>query len=320
MNCRKILTKRSLAKTIPIYLIAYLININILMLIVFGGKVQAATKISDGTWAQSASPGTTTVVFTNTTALSSGDKIILTFPTQATINASGTNITVTGQTTPTRSNNSTANTITITLDASISGSTAITVAMTDGLTSYTSTTYAQQSVAITTTDSTNNSLDYGVGIKTNTNTTTVTASVPLFVNLAVNDVTMDLGVLTTTAVSSASQTYTVNSNNVTGVQLKISADAALNDGSGNDINDVADGTVTAGSEEYGISTAVSGLTAQSPFDSGDDAVPTSATNIANSTAAVNAATLTLTYKASIAGTTVAGEYDQIVTVTVATNN
>lgn len=288
--------------------------------LMIGNKKAMAAKFNDGTWAQSGAPGTTTVTFTNTGALVSGDDIILTFPSSATVDGTGTAITVTGQTSPTRSNNTTDNTITITLDAPISGSTSITVTMTDGLSAYTSSTFAQESVGINTNDSVGAAIDYGVGIITNDNTTDVTAVVPLFVNMAIDDTSMDLGVLSTASVKEVDQTYTLNSNNTTGITMQIATDGNFDDGNGNDINYVADGTVTAGSEEYGISVDnVSGLTVDATYNTGDVQIVQAADDLATSAAAINAATLDINYKASISGTTVAGTYDQVVTVTVATN-
>lgn len=280
-----------------------------------------AAKNSDGTWSQSASPGTTTVVFTTTTGIASGDKIVLTFPGEATIDASGTDIAITGSTTPTRSNDGTNNAITITTDGIVSSSGSVTITMTDGLTAYTTSTYAQQSLAINHNDSGDSAIDFGVAIITNDNTTDVTATVPLFVTMAVDDVTMDLGTLSVASVSEVDQTYTINSNNESGVQVQIDGEATgLDDGSGNDIDDVSDGTVTAGSEEYGISVDnLSGVSADSPFDAGDDAIPNSPTNIVSSSTEISSATFDINYKASIAGTTVAGSYDEVVTVTIATN-
>ena len=283
-------------------------------------KSVSAAKLTDGTWGQSASPGTTTIVFTTTTGVASGDKIVLTFPSQASINDSGTDIAITGSTTPTRSNNATNNSITITTDGTVSSSASVTITMTDGLTSYTTSTFAQQSVAINHNDSTDTAVDFGVALITNDNTTDVTANVPLFVTMAVDDVTMDLGTLSASAVNEVDQTYSVNSNNTSGVTIQITADGDLDDASSNTINDVSDGTVTAGSEEYGIRVDnLSGLTASGTFGSQDNAVPQAATNLVTSTGTVSSGTVDINYKASISGSTVAGSYDQVVTVTIATN-
>ena len=319
MNCLKKIKnnkKRLISKTLIISMFV-LISLPLLS----GRRVVHAAKLSDGTWSQSGSPGTTTITFTNSGALSNGDDIVLTFPSQATVDGTGTNITVTGQTAPTRANNTTDNTITITLDASISGSTAITITMTDGLSAYTTSTYAQQSVGINTVTGTGTAVDYGLGLITNDNTTDVTATVPLFVTMAIDDTSMDLGVLSTASVKQVSQTYTLTSNNTTGITMQIATDGTLDDGSGNDINYVADGTVTAGSEEYGISTSnvSGGITVDATYNTGDNAIVQAADDLATTSGTVNGGTLDINYKASISGNTVAGSYAQVVTVTVATN-
>lgn len=284
-------------------------------------RIAKAAKLADGTWSQSASPGTTTVTFTNgATELDSSSDIILTFPSTATVNQDGTSATVTSQGTVVRTNNTVDNTITLTIDGTIAASLAVTVTLADGLTAYTTTTYAQESVAINTQDSTDTPVDFGVALITNDNTTTVTASVPLFVNFAIDTTSINLGTLSTSSVAEADQTYTINSNNTSGITMQIARDGLLDDGGGNDIDNVGDGTVTAGSEEYGISVDnVSGVTISSPFDAGDDAVPAGPSNIATSTGTVSNGTFDINYKASISGSTIAGSYDQVVTVTIATN-
>lgn len=284
-------------------------------------KSVQAEKLADGTWAQSASPGTTTITFTNgSTLLTSSSDIVLTFPSTATLNQSGSNISVTGQGTVVRVNDTLDRTITLTIDGTISASLAVTITMTDALSAYTTTTYAQESVAINTLTITDEPVDFGIALKTNDNTTTVTTSVPLFVNFAIDDTAIDLGTLSTASINEVDQTYTINTNNQTGITMQIVADGTLNDASSNTINAVSDGTVTAGSEEYGISVDnVSGVTIEAPFDSGDDEIPTVAADIASSSSPLSNATFDINYKASITGTTVSGEYDQVVTVTIATN-
>lgn len=302
---------------IPLFTFLYLL----IGAIFLTNKSVSAAKLSDGTWTQSASPGTTTVTFTNgVTELDSSSDIVLTFPTTASVNQDGTSATVTGQGTVVRTNNTVDNTITITIDGTIAASLAVTVTLADGLTTYTTSTYAQESLAINTQDSTDTPVDFGVALITNDNTTTVTTQVPLFVNFSIDTTSINLGTLSTSSVSEADQTYTINSNNDTGITMQIVADAALNDASSNTIDAVADGTVTAGNEEYGISVDnVSGVTIASPFDAGDDEIPVVAANIATTTDAVSNGTFDVNYKASISGTTVAGSYDQVVTVTIATN-
>ena len=153
------------------------------LLILLVNNVAKAAKLSDGVWTQSADPGTTTVTFTNVTALAVGSDIVLTFPNTAAVSNGGTNVAVTGQTTPTRSNNTLDNTITITLDGTLNASLAVTITMTDALSSYTTTTYAQESLAINTQNSTDVPQDFGVAIKTNDNTTTRNNASTTFCNI-----------------------------------------------------------------------------------------------------------------------------------------
>jgi hypothetical protein len=302
--------------------VSFLTFISIFLSVLFiNNKVVSAAKLGDGTWTQSGSPGSTTVTYTNTSALDIGSDIVLTFPGTASVDQDGTGVTITGQSSPTRSNNTLDNTITLTLDGTLDSGLSVTITMADALTSYTASTYAQESLAINTNDSGDTPQDFGVALISNDNTTTITTQVPLFVNLGVDTTGIQLGTLSTSSVNEADQTYTINSNNGTGVTVAVIADGDLDDGFGNTINDVADGTVTAGSEEYGISVDnVTSMTIESPFDSGDNAVPQVSDNIANTSSEVSNGTFDINYKASITGTTIAGSYDQVVTLTISANS
>ena len=119
--------------------------------------------------------------------------------------------------------------------------------------------------------------------------------------------------------SSATQQYTVNSNNTSGVTLQIATDGDFDDGASNTIDAVSDSAVTAGSEEYGIAVSGASLTIDATYNSGDNPIVQAADDIATSASEVDGATMDITYKASIAGTTVAGSYTQVVTVTIASN-
>jgi len=306
-----------LKQSAPLFTFVYIV----MLAVSIGNKAAKAAKLADGTWTQSGSPGTTSVVFTNTTAADASSDIVLTFPSTAVVDQDGTTSTVTGSTVVTRTNNTLDNTITLTLlDGTLAAGASITVTFDDGLTTYTTTTYAQESLAVNTNDSADQPLDFGVALITNDNTTLVTTQVPLFVNIGVDTTSIQLGTLSAASVNEADQTYTINSNNRTGVVVAITADADLNDGFGNDIDPVADGTVTTGSEEYGISVDnVTGMTIESPFDSGDDEIPQAGDNIANTATEISNGVFDINYKASITGTTIAGSYDQVVTVTISSN-
>jgi len=301
-------------------LLIFTLALFVLSPIILNRRVVHAAKLSDGTWAQSGAPGTTTITFTTSGALGVGDDIVLSFPVTATIDAAGTDIGCTGQTTPGRTNNAGDNTISIDLDTIIAGSTAVTITMTDGLTAYTSSTYGQESVGINTNTSVGAAVDYGLGLITNDNTTDVTATVPLFSRFAVDDTSMVLGTLSSGSVSSDLQTYTINSNNTTGITMQIATDGDLDDGSGNEIDYVADGTVTAGSEEYGITVDnESSVTIDATYDTGDNAIVQAPDDLATTAAEVTGGSFDITYKASIDGGTETGVYAQVVTVTIATN-
>jgi hypothetical protein len=318
MTCLNKITKsKTFKKIIPVLTLIQIFTLAIFI----SNRAAEAAKLSDGAWAQGGSPGTTTITFTNTTALDASSDIIITFPDSATLDQTGTDISVTGQTSPVRTNNTVDNTVTIELvDGTLDSSLAVTITMTDALSAYTTSTYAQESLAINTENAAGTPQDFGVALITNDNTTTVTASVPLFVNMAIDDTSIELGTLSTASVSTATQQYTINSNNQTGVTLQIATDGDLEDASTNTIDAVADGTVTAGDEEYGIAVTGSSLTIDPTYNSGDNAIVQSADDIASSAGSVSNATMDITYKASIAGTTVAGSYSQVVTVTVASNS
>lgn len=313
------LNKRTNLKKI-IFIFSSFLYVLLIALFVNNHSAKAA-KLGDGSWTQSGSPGTTSITYTNTTGLDVGSDIVLTFPGTASVDQDGTGISITGQSSPTRSNNTLDNTITLTLDGTIDAGLSVTITMPDALTTYTTSTYAQESLAINTNDSGDTPQDFGVALISNDNTTTVTTQVPLFVNIAVDTTSIQLGTLSTSSVNEADQTYTINSNNASGVTVDIVADGDLDDGFGNTINDVIDGTVDAGSEEYGISVDnVVSMTIDSPYDSGDDAVPQATDTIAHTDTEVSNGTFDVNYKASITGTTIAGSYDQVVTLTISSNS
>jgi hypothetical protein len=89
------------------------------------------------------------------------------------------------------------------------------------------------------------------------------------------------------------------------------------DGS-NDINDVGDGTVTAGAEEYGLGTTDTGQTITNDATCGSapysaSAITTTAQSVAGAASGPVDETVTLCFAASITGTTAAGSYSQTLT-------
>jgi hypothetical protein len=162
----------------------------------------------------------------------------------------------------------------------------------------------------------------GTTAAADTNDVTVTATVPVVLSLAIKSPTLTtnvnscaLGVLSPGAVSTCAYRIAAGTNGGGGMNVQAVADALLNSG-GNDINNVADGAVTAGSEEHGIAiTAGTGWTLVSPFNAGDDPITTTQQKIQSASAAVDdtssATWSTVTHKASINSATATGVYDQI---------
>lgn len=127
-------------------------------------------------------------------------------------------------------------------------------------------------------------------------------------SLTVDTAAVNLGNLSRDAVSSAAQVATVNSESG-GYSLTISEDGNLRSG-GNDIDDVSDGEVSIGSEEYGIRTSG----AQGLFNATDSSITGGQTTIASSAGAISGSATTITYKASISAGTADGSYSHTVTL------
>ncbi len=287
-----------------------------------------AALLADGTAQWSNSSGMT-VTFTPLTDIPAGGTITLTLPETATVTDGflfymppDTPVTVTGQSAVSFVRNATDNSVAISLRDPAPAGTSITVTMDVRVVSaYTASTYAQEAIAINITDTNAAPLDYGVALLTNDNSTQITATVPLLISMRVDDTTMDLGTLSVSSVKHAQQTYTINANNRTGVHVSIVADGPLRDNSGNTIDAVTDGTVSAGSEEYGFTLAAVDTAITPLFDTTQDhALPYSVTRLAETSQPVGNATFDLLYKAAISGDTVAGNYTQTVTVTIASNS
>lgn len=128
-----------------------------------------------------------------------------------------------------------------------------------------------------------------------------------YLSLLISSNSLNLGTLSESAVSSAGTTLTVGTDSATGYSLSISGVA------GSAVAPVSDGTVTAGSEEYGF--AASGLESQV---TGDVAVAASTLVAATSTPVGSSATV-MTFKASMGGSTASGAYSQTVTMTASAN-
>lgn len=115
-------------------------------------------------------------------------------------------------------------------------------------------------------------------------------------SLASNSIS--LGTLSASSITTVSHIVTVTTNSAGGYVLYVSEDGNLRNGA-NDIDDVADGSVTAGSEEYGLNTGYG--------DFASDAAITTSQKIARSKAsAATSEVTTCTYKVSISGATAGG--------------
>lgn len=136
----------------------------------------------------------------------------------------------------------------------------------------------------------------------------------IYVSTAPSASSLSLGELSVSSVSSNSETVTINTNSPTGYTTTIQEDGNLRSGA-DDINDVADGTVTAGTEEYGVRT--SGIAGQ--MNSADTAITGIAQSVAASSTPVNNEVTTLAYKAGISASTAYGNYSHQVTFTTTVN-
>lgn len=125
--------------------------------------------------------------------------------------------------------------------------------------------------------------------------------------ISIDTATIELGALSVTAVASSTAVVSVTANAVDGYVLSVGSV------SGTSLAPVSDGTVTAGSEEYGL--AISGLDAAF---SNDRAIA-AGLNLSSSSTPVDGAQTTLIFKAAMHSTTAVGSRSQSITLTVSTN-
>ena len=135
----------------------------------------------------------------------------------------------------------------------------------------------------------------------------------------INDTAVDLGALDTASVSTDTTNFDVTTNASSGYTVTITEDGNLRDG-GNDVNDVGDGTVTAASEEYGVSTDETD-SVDIALTSGNNATAIDATNksAATQSGPISSDNTVLTFHASISLTTNPGNYTHTTTM-IATGN
>lgn len=127
------------------------------------------------------------------------------------------------------------------------------------------------------------------------------------ISIKISVSSLDLGTLSRTSVSSASTTIMVTTDSDYGYVLSLSGV------SGSSISSVSDGSVTAGSEEYGFSAEGDDV-----LISGDVPVAVDTTISSTSTVATDNDTA-LTFKASISSASAAATYNQTLTFTVSNN-
>ncbi len=125
--------------------------------------------------------------------------------------------------------------------------------------------------------------------------------------ISVDTATIDLGTLVSGQVATSSAVVSITANASTGYVLSVASV------SGSSLIAVSDGSVTSGNEEYGV--AVSGSDAAF---SDDRAIAASLTLSSSNSPATNAQT-TLTFKASMSGTSVVGSRSQSVILMASTN-
>lgn len=147
----------------------------------------------------------------------------------------------------------------------------------------------------------------------------VIAQVPS-ITVTLSDTTMNLGTLSTGSVNTDSHTVSVTTN-FGGYTTRVYEDGNLRTANGDEVNDVADGFVNAGSEEYGLATSQSGQNITQDTDCGSSTyAATGLDGVSNPKSVASkggptytAETTTICYAASRSGLTAAGIYQQIVT-------
>ncbi|MSU75679.1 MAG: hypothetical protein EXS55_04155 [Candidatus Magasanikbacteria bacterium] len=125
--------------------------------------------------------------------------------------------------------------------------------------------------------------------------------------LSLSSTSLSLGTLSASSVASGSTVATVNTNSGTGYTLSIGSV------SGTGLTGVSDGTVTAGSEEYGVAVAGSNRAFTT-----DQAIAANLV-LASYAGPVTNDQITLTVKASITSNSTAGSYSQSITLSEAAN-
>jgi len=124
--------------------------------------------------------------------------------------------------------------------------------------------------------------------------------------------TIAFGTLSLSSVTSSTVSSTITTDSLTGYSLTFDEDGNLRDGA-NDINDVVDGAVTAGSEEYGVRTIGGG------GDLAADTAVVDGLGVASSVGSVNDQETGIKFSVAIGGSSRAGSYTHVITATITAN-
>jgi hypothetical protein len=132
-------------------------------------------------------------------------------------------------------------------------------------------------------------------------------------SFSISDNIMDLGVINTLIVGSDSHNLTVTTNAVNGYTCSAVEDGNIRN-NGDDINDVADNTVEAGTEEYGISCSDIG---DCQLGVNDVALTGAPLTVASNAGRVSASVTPVTYEAAADALTAGTTFSHVVTFTCA---
>jgi hypothetical protein len=132
-------------------------------------------------------------------------------------------------------------------------------------------------------------------------------------SLSFNTTTASLGTLSLLELASSTVSSTISTDSSTGYSLTFDEDGDLRNG-GATIDDVLDGSVTVGSEEYGLRTIGGGGT--SPFA---DVAIVDGLEVASSLGTVSGEETGIQFLATISGATLAGSYSHVITATLSAN-
>ncbi|MBD3311222.1 MAG: hypothetical protein GF349_01840 [Candidatus Magasanikbacteria bacterium] len=133
-----------------------------------------------------------------------------------------------------------------------------------------------------------------------------------FLSFSISSSSLNLGTLSTTAVANSSLNANISTDSETGYSLTVVEDGNLRSGA-NDIDDVLDGTVSVGDEEYGIRT--SGTDGLLSSDTAMDGTIT----VASASGQVTSRNTEVIFSAVIDTGSIAGSYSHVVTFTATVN-